>query len=139
MKKLNFLVLALSIFAFTACDKVEDDTMDTTPEYHIHFHSPDSADKTVGETITIKIDFEDHNGGTVHHVNVRVYNKADGTEIFNKPSDAHVHETSGMYSFEDTLELNVDPDTNWVVEAKVWGHEDGLAEVSETVEFKVVN
>ncbi|MBR9920572.1 MAG: hypothetical protein GYB31_07005 [Bacteroidetes bacterium] len=141
MKRNLLFLFAATLFVFTSCDK-EDEHMhgDDETAYHIHMHSPDESDKTVGETITIKMDVEDHNGGTVHHVNVRVYNKADESEeIFNMPTEAHVHETDGLFEMEETLELNVDPDTEWVLEAKVWGHEAGKGEVTETVEFKVVN
>lgn len=135
MNKLFLLVLLSGLFFFNAC-KDKDEDKDLEPEYHINILSPDSSEKIVGTDLQIKIEFEDHNGGTVHHVNVRVYNKTTGAEIYNLPVSAHVHETS-PYTYEDNLTLNVDPATHWVLEAKVWGHDDGVAEVSEKIEFHV--
>lgn len=122
----------VSILAFNACK--DDDNATTEPAYHVHIDSPDTAAKTVGETLNIKVNFEDHNEGTVHHINVRIYEKDSGVEIYNKPTEAHVH-ADKSYLFEDTFELTTAG--HWVLEAKVWGHDDGVAEVSESVEFHV--
>lgn len=127
------LILMLSVFA--ACE--ETVTPEETFAYHAHIMSPDAADKHVGDTIHVHIEFEEHSGNTVHHVNVRIYNKADNTEIYNQPDNAHVHEDSGTYSFHDDVVLNVDPHTDWILQAKVWGMEDGEGEAMETVEFHV--
>jgi hypothetical protein len=78
--------------------------------------------------------FEEHNGLTIHNVNVRIYNKDTGTEIFNKPSSSHQH-AEGEYVLEDELELTTAG--HYVMEAKVWGHDDGVAETVESVEFHV--
>ncbi|MEM9921858.1 MAG: hypothetical protein AAF990_27385 [Bacteroidota bacterium] len=107
------------------------------PAYHTHFHSPNTDDKKVGDKIDIAIDFSDHHGGTIHHVNVRLVNKADGSEIYNKPDAAHVHEESGKYEFRDELDLNVGAHSDWLLIAKVWGHEAGAHQVSDTLEFHV--
>lgn len=135
MKKLLLLGFLPAIFLFNACKEDEGDTT-VEPEYQIQIMSPDSADKTVGDNLHIHVEFEDQNGGTVHHINIRVYDKATGTEIYNMPASAHVHKAS-PYSYEDDLTLAVDPDTDWVLEAKVWGHDDGVAETSEKLEFHV--
>ncbi len=132
MKKFLFLSLLVSIFAFNACK--DDDSATKDPSYHIHIETPDSADKAIGEALQIKVNFEDQNGGIVHHVNVRIYNKDTNTEIYNKPTTAHVH-SSKAYLFEDTLPLT--EGGTWVLEAMVWGEEDGTFEVMESVEFKV--
>ncbi|MEZ4954585.1 MAG: hypothetical protein R2825_13535 [Saprospiraceae bacterium] len=137
MKKLFFLpIFVLVLFVFAACGD-DDSTTDTTPEYHVHINSPNTDDKHVGDSIHIHVNFEDHNGGTVHHVNVRIYNKATGEEIYNMPTDAHVHAESGSYDHHDDFQLNVTEHTDWVLIAKVWGHEDGVGEVSESIEFHV--
>lgn len=136
MKKLSFLVFVLGLIAMQSCKEPEEMQLD--PEYHAHIMSPNADAKSVGESIHLHIEFEDHNGGTVHHVKVRIYNKADGTEIYNQPDVAHVHETSGLYEYHDDVTLDVDPNTTWVLEAKVWGHDAGAHEVVETVEFDVL-
>ncbi len=54
---------------------------------------------------------------------------------------AHVHETSGEYGYHDDFVLsnenNVEGHTDWILEAKVWGHEAGDGEVIEMIEFHV--
>jgi hypothetical protein len=137
MKNLLFLnILFLAFFFFPACNG-DDDSGEIIPEYHVHIHSPNVDAKNVGDEIDIEVEFEEHNGGTVHHINVRVYNKDTGEEIYNQPTQAHVHATAGYYEFMDKLTLNVASNTHWVLEAKVWGHDDGVAEVVEKLEFHV--
>lgn len=132
MKKLLFLSLLASLFVFNACKDDDDTTND--PEYHITIESPDTTEKAVGDELDIHVHFSEHNGETVHHINVRIYEKDSGTEIYNKPTEAHVHAT-GEYNFEDKLTLTTAG--HYVLEAKVWGHDDGLAEVTESIEFHV--
>lgn len=132
MKKFFFMSLLASLFVFNAC-KDDDDSSDT-PDYQIEIESPNANDKAVGDELDIHVHFSDKNGGEVHHVNVRIYEKTSGTEIYNKPDEAHVH-ADGEYSFEDTLTLTTAG--QYVLEAKVWGHDDGISEVTESVEFKV--
>ena len=59
----------------------------------------------------------------------------------NKPADAHVHATSGEYTYEDDFVLSeangFTAHTDWVLEAKVWGDTDGEDEEVSTVEFHV--
>jgi hypothetical protein len=131
MKKFLFLSLLATLFAFNACK--DDDTSDE-PSYQINIESPNTTDKVVGDSLDIHVHFSDKNGGTVHHINVRIYEKDSGTEIYSKPDEAHQH-AEGELSFEDKIELTTAG--HWVLEAKVWGHDDGVAEVSESVEFHV--
>ena len=139
MKKILLFALIASLSFTVACNKDDDDSVEF--DYHVHITSPTNEDKNHNDELSIVINFESHSGETIHHVKVRIYNKADNTEIYNKPTDAHVHEQSGTYSFSDSFNLTsdngVEPHTDWILEAKVWGHEDGLAEVVETVEFHV--
>lgn len=132
MKKFLFLSLLATLFAINACK--DDDAQTVEPEYHAHIESPTTADKVVGDSLHIHINFEDQNEGTVHHVNVRIFNKDTGVEIYNKPDEAHVH-ANKTYAFEDAILLSTAG--HWVLEAKVWGHDDGVAEVTESVEFHV--
>ncbi len=136
MKKILFLGLLFGLFMFNAC-KDDDDSGTTEPDYHAHIHSPAAASSyELGDTLKIEVEYEDHNGGTIHHINVRVFNKTTSTEIFNGPATAHVHEDN-PYTFEHYHVLTgVEPGT-YVLEAKVWGHDDGVAEVTESVEFTV--
>jgi len=116
------------------------DRMDLT-QYSTKINSPDVSDKKVGDNIHIHVDFESAVNSTVHHVNVRIYNKDDGTEIYNAPGDAHVHEESGKYEWHDDFELieanGVSAHSDWILEAKVWGHEAGMGEIVEMIEFHV--
>lgn len=136
MKNTFFKLLALvAVLCWGSCKNDHDD-----PEYdyHAHIHSPTSDAKNVGDVLHIEVEFESHTGETVHHVNVRIYNKADNTEIYNKPDDPHVHETSGTYEYTDDFTLSgISGNTDWVLEASVWGHEDNEEKVTESVEFHV--
>ncbi len=127
-----------ALILFSACDK-EDDTqdMDLLPQYRVHILSPDASDKHVGDTLQIEIEIEEATGMTIHHANVRIYNPQDGTEIFNQPQQAHVHATSGYYRLTDEVVLDVAPHTDWLLVARAWGHEAGVAEVADTLAFHV--
>ena len=141
MNNIIFSALLFSAaFLITACGDDESPTT-TDFDYHVHIHSPNADNKHVGDTIHIHVEFESHTGETVHHAKVRIYNKAENTEIYNKPDAAHVHETDGVYEWHDDFILSnangVNEHTDWVLEAKVWGHEAGAGEEMKTVEFHV--
>ena len=106
-------------------------------DYHAHIHSPDSTNKHVGDTIHIHVEFEDHNGGTVHNVQVRIYNKADTSNVvYDAPVDGHVHSATA-YEHHDNFILNVSAHTDWILEASVWSHDISDGVTKETVEFHV--
>jgi len=124
-------------FLFTSCDGDKEVEFD----YHAHVMSPNADNKKVNDVMPINIEFESHSGEKVHHINVKIYSKNDATNvIYDKPTNAHVH-ADGSYTYTDELQLTnekgVEGHTDWVLEAKVWGHEAGLQEVVETVEFHV--
>ena len=135
MKKLLVFGLIFGIFMFNACK--DDDPVTTESDYQINFMDPASnASLHVGDMLHVHIEFTEHSGGTVHHINVRAYNKATGDEIFNTPAEEHVHAAS-PYSFEYEILLDGVAPGTYVIEAKVWGHDDGVAEVSDSREFTV--
>ena len=129
MKRFLFLSLLAALFTFNAC---KDDDAAKEPDYQIEIESPDATDKAVGDSLDIHVHFSDKNKGTVHHINVRIFEKDSGVEIYNKPDEAHAH-AEIEYSFEDQMQLTTAG--HWVLEAKVWGHDDGVAEVTKSVEF----
>ncbi|MCB0693943.1 MAG: hypothetical protein H6568_06655 [Lewinellaceae bacterium] len=137
----SYIYLALAMSAFVLNSGCKKDSTDPTHEYHAHIHSPNTDAKHVDDVLDIEVEFEDHAGGTVHHIQVRIYNKSTLVEVYRMPTDAHVHATSGSYTFEDTFDLSVangiTGHSDWVLEAKVWGETDGEAEEIETVEFHV--
>lgn len=139
MKRITFLSFFALLLLLNACK--DDDTTVTDFDYHVHIHQPNADDKHVGDTVHIHVDFESHTSEIVHNVNVRIYNKADNTEVLSAPDNGHVHATDGIYSYHGDFELSdangVSEHTDWVLEAKVWGHAEGEAEVVETVEFHV--
>ncbi len=147
MNKFIFSALLLFSFAFiiTSCDKDEEpETIDY--DYHAHVRSPNMEDKHVNDSIHIHVDFESHTGETVHHVNVKIYNKTDNTQVvYNEPGDAHVHAMEGSFGYHDDFPLTVDKGisahSDWILEATVWGPvgEDGVraGEVIESIEFHV--
>ncbi|MEE9439799.1 MAG: hypothetical protein V3V14_12410 [Saprospiraceae bacterium] len=139
MNYIKFLAILLSFtFILSSCG---DDTDEKKFDYHAHIHSPNMDDKHVDDDLNIIIEFESHTGEPVHHINIKIYNKADNTIVYNKPSEAHVHATDGKITFEDDFILSnengVEEHTDWVLEAKVWGDGEGIEEEIETVTFHV--
>lgn len=137
-----FGLLILGLFAFASCNSDDDDhDHEGEFEYHAHIMKPDAGMKMMGDTMHVHVEFEDHNGGTIHHINVRIYNKDTEEVIYSKPETAHIHETSGTYEFHDDVILNTAngfvAHGDYILEAKVWGHEAGEGENMETVEFHV--
>ena len=132
---LIILSVLFSLFIY-ACDDDEDDA--AIYDYHAHIHHPNTTSGTIGDTLEIEVEFESHTGQPVHHINVRVFNKVDFTEVYNKPDDAHVFDSSGAYTFEDHFILSSANGLtvgDWVLEATVWGETDGQEETSASVEF----
>lgn len=132
------LILTITIFS---CGDDDPTTEEPKFDYHAHIESPDNSNKHVGHTLDIKVMFESHTGETIHHINVRIYNESSGTEIYNKPSDAHIHEEDGEFIFEDQLGLTeangVEGHTDWILEAKIWGNGEGVEEEVSQVKFHV--
>ena len=146
MKKLIYPLILLCSFSFliTSCgDDGDDHETETTDfDYHVHINSPSTDDKHVGDMIHLHVDFESHTGETVHHVNVKIYNKADSTQvIYDAPGNAHVHATEGTFAWHDDFPLTaaegVSAHSDWILEAKVWGHDAGKGEIVESIEFHV--
>lgn len=143
----NLLYLTLLLFAgvfITACDKDEDHTHDDETsefDYRIVINSPSTEAKDIQDSIHLHVDFISDNSETVHHANVRIFSKSTGVEVYNAPEEAHVHETSGTFSWHDdfalTPENGIDGHSDWILEAKVWGHHEGSEEVTESIEFHV--
>lgn len=139
----NILLFGFFFMAliFSGCSDDEGDEHHDDFEYHAHIHAPNSDDRHMEDMMHIEVLFESHSGMPVHHINVRIYNKSTEEEIYNKPDMAHVHETSGEYEFHDHLALTeangFSAHSDWVLEAKVWGHEAGEGEEISTVEFHV--
>jgi len=129
---------------FTACDRDEDHVHDDVTsefDYRISINSPSVEAKNLQDSIHLHIDFVSDKNETVHHVNVRIYNKNNEVEVYNAPGEAHVHESSGTFSWHDDFILTetngILEHSDWILEAKVWGHSSGLEEVIESIEFHV--
>lgn len=141
----KFLLSTLLIFGMLAfaCNDDEEEHMDdvTETEYSVAINSPSTDDKNVNDDIHIHTVFESATAQTIHHVNIRIYNVDTNEEIYNGPADAHVHQESGMYEIHDDFSLTnangVEAHSDWILEAKVWGHEAGLGEVVESIQFHV--
>jgi hypothetical protein len=137
-KNIALLSLVASAFLLSGnCDKNEDMHDPNEPDYHVHIHAPDGTDKHAGQSLEIEVEFEDHNGGIVHHINVRIYNPTSGEEIYNAPSEPHVH-SSMSYTQSDEITLDVDPNTDWILVGSVWGHEDDAAVTRDSIQFHVI-
>ena len=103
MKHFFLIAIAFTLITVYAC---KDDGPDSVFEYHAHIHNPSNADRVVGDTLPIEVEFESHTGMTIHHINVRIFNKSTLTEVYSQPAEAHVHDTSGAYTFEDVFILS---------------------------------
>lgn len=143
MKYLNLVACALFVLLAVSCGKDEHNHGDDTDfKYHAHIHSPNTDTRKVGDKLPIKVEFESHAGKTVHHINVKIYQADDeSVVIFNEPSNAHVHATSGKYTFEKTITLSesigVKGHKDYTLKASVWGHDDKKSLVEEKVTFHV--
>lgn len=138
MKKYFLGSLAIALFVFIACN--HDDEPTSIYEYHVHIHAPDSLAKTLGDTLPIEVEFESHTGETIHHINVRIFNKTTLAEVYNLPVDPHLDDPSGAYTYTDQFVLSAAnglSEGDWILEGKVWGHEDGVEETYGRVEFHI--
>lgn len=139
MKNLWILILLTAFIPFTSCDKDDDgEHMHTETEYHAHVMQPaDMSEFKVGDNMHIHVNFEEHNGETIHHVSVTITEKDGDVVIYDNPTDKHIMEESGSFEFHDDFVLDVDAHSDWVLEAKIWGHEAGASEVVESIGFHV--
>lgn len=130
-------IFSLLVLTQISCDK-DDDPINY--DYHAHVISPSSADKSLGETLFISVDFESHSGEAVKHINVRIFNADNTLVVYDQPSNPHIAGDASSYNFSDQFVLSAANGVTagaWVLEAKVWGAEDGSDEVVERIEFHV--
>jgi len=144
MKLLKYALFFTVVLGYIGCgsDDSEDESMSTAPVYSIAIMSPTTDDKNVNDDVHVHVNFDEAAMGTVHHANVKIYEKGnEGNIIFDGPSEAHVHEESGHFELHADIKLDsitgVEAHSDWIVKAKVWGHEAGAAEVEEEIEFRV--
>lgn len=137
MKYFLILIATINLVLFACSD---DDTK-LIYDYHAHIEQPVKTSFQLNDSFNIQINFESHTGETVHHINVRIINKSTGVEVYNKPSNEHVDDPSGSYEFTDAFLLSAangfSTNSTYVLEAKVWGHEDGIEEEISKFEFSI--
>jgi hypothetical protein len=138
MKHIVYFLFAVAALTVMSC---KDEKSVSIYEYHAHIHSPDEADRHIGDTLAIEVEFESHTGEIVHHIHVRIFNADTQTEVYAQPANPHVH-TAGSYTFEDEVILSGQAGFtpgDWVLEATVWGEDDGEEEETESVHFHIHN
>lgn len=154
MKKIYLFYTLIVVFFLTTCSSNDDNSTgnsntfpidNTTPDsavtgfYQVQISSPNTADKTIDDAISINVEFKSNTGNIVHYIEIRIYNKLDQTEIYKKPSNTHVDDASGLYNFNDNFILSanngVSSNTDWVLEARVWINDEN--DVIKTLEFHV--
>ncbi|MBK8295807.1 MAG: hypothetical protein IPK91_00655 [Saprospiraceae bacterium] len=137
MKNILIFIAFANLF-FVACS---DDDKQLIYDYHAHIEQPIKTSYQLNDSFNIQINFESHTGETVHHINVRILNKTTGIEVYSKPTNEHVDDPSGSYEFTDSFLLNTangfSANSTWILEAKVWGHEDGIEEEISKFEFTI--
>jgi len=150
MKSLHTILILSLIMVLASCGSDDDKDHDhdhghhedTTYEYHAHIHSPTDATMKMGDTISIRVNFESHTGETVHHINI-ILHKAEDEEavVFSEPNDAHIHNVDGNFTYEYfyalTEENGIEGHTDYTLKASVWGAQEGEELVEETVTFHV--
>lgn len=134
--KINAMFLALMMaFVMISCgDNNDPADGDELPIYSISIMSPSTQELPVGESFHIHVNFDEEKDLTIHHINVQITNAA-GEVLYSEPSVAHVHDDSGHFEHHDDFVLDVDAGEELTLTAKVWGHMEGLAEISEITTF----
>jgi len=137
--KFNYLIflVALLLFLFASCDGDFDIGPNNAPDYIVQIMSPTNEDKNVNDSIHVHVIFDEPTNRRLHHANVKITSNVDGTVIFDGPTEANVDAESGDYELHEDVHLAVVPNTDWTVTAKAWGIDEGLDEVTQTVEFHV--
>jgi hypothetical protein len=136
MKYFFLLPLTFVLISILACN--DDDPL--TYDYHAHFMQPSAADKHLGDVLFIDIEFESHSGEAIEHINIRIRDKANTVEVYNQPDDPHIGGVSD-YEFHDQFVISAANGLttgDWVLEAYVWGIDEGQEQIVETVEFTVL-
>lgn len=145
MKKLILSLFVLTL-VFSNCKKDDDNNdehhMTTDLDYTAKIMSPNNDPKQLDGSIHIHAIVESATKQTVHHAKIKIYNKADNTIIaYEKPDEAHVHQTDGKYELHDDLDLSTankfTSNSDWIIEVKAWGHEAGEGEIMKKTEFHI--
>ncbi len=136
MKNLIGLFFILVLCSISACND-DDESSEQGVVYTIDIKSPSEQAKHVGDTIHLHVNFDEINADVIHHVNISIKSSDGNSVLYNLPSDAHVHVSGGHHEHHDNVVLAVNEHTDWIMEAKVWGHEAGLGEVTKSIMFHV--
>lgn len=135
-----------NIFAFilvATCQVIISCKNDVAPlvyDYEIFIIQPTESNLQLGDTLHIDVGFASQTGETIHHVNLRLFDASTEAVVYSKPDEEHVH-TLGTYDFQDDVVLTGAKGFTtgeWVLEASVWGEEDGEEEVVASVHFQIV-
>jgi len=147
MRTLNVIIGFAILTILAACNKNEATVIDVdkhTDEmnYSVMIMKPDTSMKMLGDTMHMHVNFSEADGKTIHHVNVKIYQKDNPTNvIYNMPTDAHIHDMDGSYEHHDDLILSmangVVGHKDYVMEAKIWGHDAGAYEQMMSREFHI--
>lgn len=135
MRKLLMSIIFPLLIISCSDKEGEDHTHEEETAYSISIMSPTTDDQVAGESIHVHVNFDEENEGTIHHINVQIINETSGEIIYNEPQIPHVHVSSGHYEWHDDFTLDVAEDSNLMITAKVWGHEEGVAETIESLTF----
>jgi uncharacterized protein affecting Mg2+/Co2+ transport len=138
MKYIFSIITVLSVFLITSCKSDSDNQL--IYDYQIDILKPVVRDWHIGEALEIKVQFNSQTGEEIHHINIRIINKSTQTVVYDKPDPEHV-DTPESYTYSDTFILSTNNGFvagDWILEAKVWGHEDFVEEVTKDFEFHIL-
>ncbi len=133
MRHLHFPLLMMSVIGLiSSCETLE------LLSYQVNFISPEHQMYHLGDTLFIQVEFRELSGGTIYHINVRMYNRSNGEQIYNEPASSSISDADGLYFFRDEFVLDhLQTEGVWVLEASAWGNEDRIFEVRQVMEILI--
>ena len=137
MKNFFLLVAFACCLTIVRCN-TDDDVV--SYDYHAHIKQPSGAAKQMGDVLFIDVEFESHTGANVEHINIRIRDADNMTVVYNMPADPHVPVNGSDYEFQDQFILSTENGISpgdWVLEARVWGKDEGQDQEVETVTFRI--
>lgn len=137
MKNFFILVVLACCLTIIRCN-TNDDVV--SYDYHAHIRQPSGATRQIGDVLFIDVEFESHTGEDVEHINIMIHDAANTKIVYNMPLDPPVPVKGSDYEFQDQIVLSAENGLSpgdWVLQASVWGKDEGQDQEVETVAFRI--